>query len=344
MIFPPALYIGIPLLAVLALLRFKKREFKGGVRAAYTQAVKNAPLFKKLLIRYKIFTYMTVAVYIICVISSLTLLSRPARTDIIKQEQSNRDVFLCMDISTSVNDLNKSLIPDLKKMVTGLSGDRFGITIFNTSAVLLIPLTDDYDYILDTLDKLGEAFASLDDSGFWGTGNNFFEAFNFIFGGTAVGSEERGSSLIGDGLASCAYNFSQLDEDRSRCIIFTTDNDLEGMPYATLPQAADICASYDIIVYGIAPKGMGGILSGADPEEFKAAVESTGGKLFIQSDSGTVNGIIDSIKALRANQTEAPPLTMRTDMPAVPFVFCAAFFALILASGFLPVAGKKVRH
>ncbi|MFR5029176.1 MAG: hypothetical protein ACLTDF_10800 [Coprococcus sp.] len=38
-----------------------------------------------------------------------------------------------------------------KKTVDELQGERFGIVIFNTSPVLLTPLTDDYEYVKDHL-------------------------------------------------------------------------------------------------------------------------------------------------------------------------------------------------
>lgn len=50
------------------------------------------------------------------------------------------------------------LVQSLKDVVSNLDGDRFGITIYNTSSVLYVPMTDDYEFVLDRLDKLKEYF------------------------------------------------------------------------------------------------------------------------------------------------------------------------------------------
>ena len=63
-----------------------------------------------------------------------------------------------MDISSSVDELNVELCAKLKEVVRRLDGERFGITIFNAKSVLLVPLTNDYEYVLGTLDKLEKSF------------------------------------------------------------------------------------------------------------------------------------------------------------------------------------------
>ena len=38
--------------------------------------------------------------------------------------------------------------------VSGLDGDRIGISLFNTSSVQYVPMTDDYDFVLRRLEEL----------------------------------------------------------------------------------------------------------------------------------------------------------------------------------------------
>jgi hypothetical protein len=50
-----------------------------------------------------------------------------------------------MDVSYSLYELNAELVDSLEDVVAGLDGDRFGVCIYNTSTVLYVPMTDDYD-------------------------------------------------------------------------------------------------------------------------------------------------------------------------------------------------------
>ena len=334
MIFPYALYIGVPVLIGIIFVRLKKRGFTRGIKVVNTKVIRNTPLFNKLLKRYQFFVRMVLALSVLCILVSLVLLARPAKTEIIKPEQNNRDVFLCMDVSTSVNEINEKLIPDLKKMVTELAGDRFGIAIFNTTEVVLVPLTDDYEYVLETLDTLEKVFR--------GKLVNSSMSLAYLTDGITLGNETRGSSLIGDGLAACIYNFPNLNEERSRSIIFTTDNELEGTPYLTLSEAASLCANNSIVVYGIAPKEIDATYKTDEASDFKAAVEKTNGKLYIQSKNGTVSGIVDSIKELRASESQGLPLVKKTDLPEVPFVCLVLCYTALLTINFFQARGKKV--
>ena len=149
--------------------------------------------------------------------------------------------MLCIDISTSVDYLNENLLEELKKTVDELHGERFGIVIFNTSPVLLSPLTDDYEFIkeqLDMIDKSLKVRNSEDDSDLYSTDLSsmydwlYYEGY--ITSGTLVGNEQRGSSLIGDGLAAAACDFSDKDKTRTKIMIFSTDNDIQGNPVVSI--------------------------------------------------------------------------------------------------------------
>ena len=184
---------------------------------------------------------------------SLLLISRPATMTTESKTQNNRDIILCMDVSDSVNELNEQLVGDLKKVVKNLKGERFGISVFNTSSVTLIPLTDDYEYVLETLDTLQKNLKTRIDFLNYKTNDAYFET-EYIHAGTIVGNEIRGSSIIGDGLASAINVFGNLNENRTRIIIFTTDNELYGKEIVTLEEAGEICKKKDITVFGIAPR------------------------------------------------------------------------------------------
>jgi len=304
LMYPFVIYIDIPIIILLLILKFKKSNiYKDGKKVANTKYVKNIPYYKDVMRKYKILSYWAKGACLISIFLSLVLLSRPAVVDTSDSRMYNRDIFLCMDVSQSVDEVNIELIKTYKDIVNNLKGERFGISIFNTSSVLLVPLTDDYDYIISVLDTLAESFRINSSDYNWSDNiENWFYLQYYIQDGTLLGVEDRGSSIIGDGLASCIYSFSSLEENRTRIIIFSTDNELEGEQIVTLQEAGELAKSKNITVYGISPRTIGNPCLGLEHDldehknaepEFRKAVETTGGKLYIE---GTER---DSIKYCR---------------------------------------------
>lgn len=332
--YPWVLYIGIPIIIILLFIKLRKgSKYKDGKKVANTKYVKEIPYYKRVIKKYKFFSYCIKFVCIVCIILSLVLLSRPIIIDTYDEPKYSRDIFLCMDVSTSVDELNKEVIDNYKNIIKSLKNERFGIVIFNTSPVLLVPLTDDYEYIIEVLDNLSKAFdarSNLDSSG-----DDYLYLMRYISSGTIVGNEERGSSLIGDGLASCVYNFSNLEEDKekARSIILSTDNDLQGTPTVTLEEAAKISKSNNITVFGIAPEK----IDEEDKAEFKEAVEITGGEFFTETSSGTVSSIVNSIDQKAKSLVKGQKQSRKIDKPEVPFI------VLIVSLFVLFMLDKKVK-
>ena len=71
----------------------------------------------------------------------------------------------------------------LTETVNNLKGERFGISIFNTTSVLLVPLTDDYDYVLDSLDKIYQSIEAINDYDY-----SSYYIYDYIIAGTIVTS------------------------------------------------------------------------------------------------------------------------------------------------------------
>ncbi len=322
-------YPLIVILLVIALICYiflgKKRKvkFTKGSKIANTNYIKNTDYYKNKIKKYNFMVKILKSFSLIAILISIILIGRLAKVENLNLNEYNRDIFLCMDVSNSVNELNKELVETLKSTVGSLKGERFGISIFNTSSVVLSPLTDDYDYIIDTLDMIKKSIeysdlnSSFDDLDFY--------LRNYIMSGTLEGVGERGSSLIGDGLASCVYSFSNLDEERTRIIIFTTDNDLQGTPLVTLDKAAKISKQNGVKVFGI------GTELTAKESNFKEAIESTRGKYYKYSPSTTkdiVNDIEKTSKSLLDDQYETKIL----DIPEIPFLilFISIVFLIIL--------------
>lgn len=318
--------IGILVLGILFALRFKgKNSYKGGKKVAGISYIEEEPYFKKKVLQYKTLSYIYVATLIIALLTSFWLLARPYKTVITEKENYNRDIILCIDVSTSVDNLNMQLVEELKDTVKNLKGERFGIVIFNASAVMLSPLTDDYAYTIDILDQIGKSLET-NSSGNSSTGNYFYES-NYLLKGTLVGAEERGSSLIGDGLATTVYDFPDLEEERTRIVILSTDNELEGTPIVTLDEAASICKENNVVVYGVGTKEMG------DDERtgMEDAVEKTGGSFFMEEESGTVHEIVSRIEKAEKSLIKGKKQIRQVEMIEVPVeILIVSVFLMIL--------------
>lgn len=337
LIYPFVLYIGLPILVILSLMKFKRKEdvYKRGTKIANTKYAEKIPLFKEIMKKYRVMVTAIKAVSIISIIVALIMISRPAKVESSKSSKYNRDIFLCMDTSTSVDELNLKLVDNFRDTVKNLKGERIGITIFNTSSVVLVPLTDDYNYVLNTLDELEKAIKysinpgevkSLDEASYLST---------YIRSGTLIGNEVRGSSLIGDGLASCVYSFPNLkeDKDRTRIIIFSTDNDLAGNPIVTLEEASNICRDEKVTVFGIAPT----LGDESKKSKMKQAVENTGGTFFDEASGSTVKEIVANIEKKGKSLLEVNEETRKIDKPLVPFIL------LIISIAILFILNKKVK-
>ena len=328
------IYIGIVvLLLVIFVKRKHKEKYNGGKKVFGMSYIETEPYFKKKMRTYRMLCTLLIVSCIVSMASCFLLMARPYKKVVNEKEAYKRDIILCLDISYSVDELNLELVDNLKDTVNNLKGERFGIVIFNASAVLLSPLTDDYDYIIDTLDQLKESIsyriASGDSSAYDFGDEDWIYLSNYLIHGTQVGADERGSSLVGDGLATTVYDFPDLeDKDRTRVIILSTDNDLQGTPIVSLDQAADICKENNVVVYGIGTSEM----YDDNKAEMKSAVTKTGGSFYLQEESGTVKHIVEEIEKKGKNLVKGGTEIQEIEVVEVPAIilFFSVFFMLVL--------------
>lgn len=320
------LVIIVILIFVLVIKNKKDDKYKNGIKVANTQYIKSIPYYKEIVKKQKIFSAIVICFAIISIIFSSILIARPVTSKVTEETKYSRDIFLCMDVSTSVNDLNENLVSTLKDTVKNLQGDRVGISIFNTSSTLIVPLTDDYDYVLDTLENLQKALKVNNEADY--KNEDFYYLQQYIRAGTLVGNPERGSSIISDGLASCVYNFPDLNENRSRIIIFSTDNEMSGEPIITLSEAANLCKEKNITVYPIAPSSV----RKTDLEGLKNVAEVTGGKVYTETTSNTTTSIVKNINEKAKSVTKTSVKKDKVDVPFIPFTIlvCSILILVIL--------------
>lgn len=342
LVYPLALFVGAPVVLLLFLVRFNKKDtYRKGNKVANAEFVESNPYYKKLMTQYRIFGSIAILSLLVSTWASLAMMARPVEVETVTEEIRNRDIFICMDISGSVDETNLELMDHLRTVVEELDGERFGITIFNARSVLLIPLTTDYEYIMDMLDELERSFEESLVMTKYAEGEalspaeydillNFdYEKYYFKYGGTL---SDVGSSFIGDGLATCLYNFSDLETnpDRARVIIMTTDNELNGTPLLTIQEAADLCTKHDVKVFGIAPDHI------MDEEVFKNAILSTGGGYYRTSDENAYAQLVNDIKSTDATIIEKTE-TIVYDQPEVLFI------VLIILMGIYFAFSRKVK-
>ena len=296
----------LPVLAVLIWLlsRPRKHERHGRVPVAHIGRLTALPAFARGRKRLLLGALAVFLVTLLPLLSALVGISRPSTVQTITPDQHRRDVVLCLDASGSMLTYDADIVDSYIQMLDSFQGERIGMTVFNSTAVTVFPLTDDYDMVREFLEEAKTGFES------WGT-----EGTGFMAG--TIDPNVSGSSLIGDGLASCIGSFDKKeDEERSRSIIFATDNELAGVPIYQLNEATELAVERDIRVYTLAPPFS---FLGAGPmDELKNTANSTGGEHYSLGGQSAVDGIVRSIQEEEAKLTDATPVTLVHDRPVVP--------------------------
>ena len=348
---PGALIIGGILASAVCLIAFimrKKPDVSKSLRAANTRRLKEHPLYKRKMLEARIFRILTAAGMIIALVAAVFLTSRPYRSERVQDTVSRRDIFLCVDSSSSNYSGVKELVQEFREIAAGLDGDRIGISLFNTSSIQYVPMTDDYEFALRRLDALEDYLAAQEefmtdyaqkyDSVYEipDSERGRYEELNRIMAsfdsGVTAGYELKGTSAIGEGLASCLFSFPELaDEERTRIIIFVTDNrpELLDAPLVTLMDAAEMCAFDKVKVLGICPVSDAG---GGNVSEMREAAELTDGKFYEPGTALTAQMILDDIKAIENRETRTTTATVESDAPQFWFIILAAGFAVIAAT------------
>ena len=234
-------------------------------------------------------------------VSAAAIAGRPVRVTERSDALANRDIVLCLDVSTSMVRIDSSVLTTFSEILEDFDGERVGIVAWNSAAQTIVPLTDDYELLRDQL------------------------AYQEAFGGT-VNSSINGSSLAGDGLASCAPAFDNQGLERSRSIILATDNqviDPDNEQIYPLPDAAKLLAERKIrlfSIYGADEDQPYQNLLDKTPEEsreeLKTVTEEQGkGRFYDVEDSGTGGQIVKELEKTEVSALGGRKQTRRTDVP-----------------------------
>jgi hypothetical protein len=298
-----ALLLAIALGVLLGLRRRGSGSATSGAPIARAERIRSLPAFQRAVRRRQAALAGIVALGVLAAVLGGVVAARPIAQKTIQPVSTNRDIMLCL--------VDKEIVSIFDKLADGFKGERIGLTIFNSSAVQVFPLTDDYAFVQEHLRSLMKGLDySTDIPEQWvGTMNGV------------------GASLIGDGLASCALRFDHADQQRARSIILATDNELNGSPIVTLQEAADYAASKKIRLYTINP------VDGIDQPASKTladAASATGGKAYALRETTTVGDIITQVQKQEATQLKGQATVIWTD---VPQLWIAAL--IVIALGFV---------
>ena len=311
-----AVAVAAVVVAVILVRRSRRRSADPGIPIAHRERLTALPAYRRVLLRVRILVGATVVVIALLIGSSAMLTARPATVALLNPELHNRDIVLCLDVSGSMITYDAAVLEVFEQLTEEFTGERISMVVFNASAVTYFPLTNDYDYIVQQLDRLAEEFES--------------EQASFL-SGTLFGN---GSSLVGDGLASCVTRFDRTDSERSRSIIFVTDNFVSGEEIFTLPEAAALASDRGVRVYGINP----GDASQKDyleafAIEFEEAMTSSGGVYYALEDPAVVPAVVDSITAEQAAVIPGAAEIVRNEHPEVPILVAFAVLAALMVLG-----------
>ncbi|WP_115788664.1 vWA domain-containing protein [Arthrobacter silvisoli] len=303
----------------LALARAARRSRGRDVRpVAHSGRLTALPQYRRALrCRRRWLTTAVVAGFLLLTATALAA-ARPAERSTTQPELRNRDIILCLDVSGSMAGTDAALTGVFERLAKEFDGERIAMVMFDSRAVQLFPLSDDYDYVAGELAAARKAF---DDGG------------DDFFSGTWGGN---GSSLVGDGLASCLRSFPGTGQDanRSRSVILATDNYVSGAPFFTLEQAAQLATPKGIRIHALNP---GDLDYGGDRNQpgarLRAVAESSGGSYFALDNPAAVPGIVQKVQEGEAAAHQGAAQLVVADRPELPLLAALLSGAVLLLAG-----------
>lgn len=311
-IIPPIIIFALIVVAFCRYFkRSKDRNMKKVAVLAHTRTVKMLPAYRRAILRYRILLALAAVSFLASIFSFTAVAARPISSELRASERKNRDIILCLDTSWSMSTYQKNILKYFKEMSSFLKGERIGITIFDGVVANIVPLSDDYDAVIDAIDILFSNFQQY---------------------GSAV-SKDGLVSRIGDGVVGCVNSFDKLeDSERSKSIILATDNQSSNEETIDISQAARYAMRYGVTIYGIAPHYRESI----DETRFMNAVSKTGGTFHTIDNTSlneeTAKEIVQKIFAQENAKFIGAPEIIYIDQPIVYlFISCISFATFIIA-------------
>lgn len=266
---------------------------------AHTMRLTSLPRYQYLARRHRRLLRAMVVTTGVLVIAVTMLAARPVRSQRATPTRESRDIMLCLDVSGSMVEYNRSVLEHFARLLGGFDGERVGMTIFNASAVTVFPLTTDYRFVTDQFAAFRDSFARRGIDTLAGT------------------LEGNGSSLVPDGLASCALSFPEAEEGRSRSIVVATDNQVEGFPLVEMPTVVDLLDRRSIRVYAIFPLYSFEAADRPQAAEMRELAYDSGGGFYPLEGSGAAESIVGRIDQTQADVLDEESRLLRFAEPTL---------------------------
>ena len=280
---------------------------------------------------------------ILALICTTILSSRPSRVLNANEQSSSRDIVLCLDVSGSTLPYDLEVINAYLKFVEHFQGERIGLSIFNSTSRTVFPLTDDYSLVkkqLQYASKLLDGVQTQDKID--NMQQKQYQQISTWLDGTQ--NRKEATSLIGDGLVSCAamipgvvYGSSSNSQkphnrlNRSASIVLATDNVVSGKPVYSLKQALDLTKRANIQVDGL--------YSGSTQSEnenttnqMRELIEKNGGIFLTQHNSDSVLALVRKIEQQHTIMQKDSTQSALSDDPSIATIFAVIFVTLWLIS------------
>lgn len=281
--------------------------------------------------RWRIFGRIAASALTIALILSIALVARPSRISAGREQASSRDIVLCLDVSGSTLPYDRQIIDTYLKLASTFQGERIGMSIFNSTSRTVFPLTDDYTLVTGQLKSAASILKGVqtqDDIDHM-SDQDYQKVSDWLDG---TQNKTNATSLIGDGLVSCAAMLpgfayggassaastgdtaSGTARRRSASIVLATDNVASGQETYTLKQALDLASKASISVDAIYA-GAKESLSDETTTALKTGIESHGGTFMSQADGSSVESLVRQIEQRHAARNERDAQSAVDDAP-----------------------------
>jgi len=293
------------------------------------------------------------AVVLLSIVGLVTaaLCARPSAIQRDNDAATRRDIVLCLDASESALPYDQQILESYLKLTEHFSGERIGLSIFNSTSRTVFPLTDDYSLVKNQLQYASDLLANLTSSGSVAnlTQDQIAEIDRWLEGTWNI---TDASSLIGDGLVSCAMmlpefvlnkgrssgttagsgtsaspgSSSAASSDRTGMILLATDNMTNGTGVYTLGEGLDLTDRSNIAVDGLYA-GTSLTSGTSEAVEMRTLIEQHGGVFEMPSSQDAIDNLVRDIDNRSVGEEQD---VNRSDLRDRPLLFLAALALLWL--------------
>lgn len=284
---------GIALLVAARWWPLRLRRRGKAVPFAAAQRFRALPRFRQLAKQQLRWLLLETISMVLAVAGIAMLIARPVEARSWASAKGNRDIMLCLDVSGSMAGVDKNVLRAFSQLTGQLEGERIGLMMFDSTGVVVFPLTDDASYIQE---QLAAAEQEIGDN-------------NTVVGTRAI---DTGTSLIADGLMGCLERFDHRDQRRSRTVVLATDNQLSGEPLYSLEESFARARRDEVLVFGVMPVDN----SASVTQELTRATRETGGDTMLLAETVDVASISDAVA-----RTQRAALAQRNRLESEEFTW-----------------------